>query len=170
MVRQVEVCALFSGRPGADQQRIMACLQQVIAAVCPWALAYLKHLDPTQLHLESQAGPGVHAIQPFCIQSLLSKTTGAHEQHAQNTTVSFIFTQEQGLKLVATSQLQRNLASGSRKGAKAKSFQGGKQSSSKADCAEFVLPPGFCKVYEFYQAARCASWSPTTNLVMKNAL
>ena len=120
----------------ADQQRIMACLQQVIAAVCPWALVYLKHLQPTQLHLGSQAGPGVHAIQPFCIQSLLSKTTGVHEQHAQNTKMSFIFTQEQGLKLVATSQLQSNLASCSRKGAKAKSFQGGKQSSSKADCAE----------------------------------
>lgn len=32
------------------------------------------------------------------------------------------------------------------------------------------LPPGFCEVCEFYQAARRASLSPTTNLGMKNTL
>ena len=43
MVYQVEACVMFSKLPEVDQQRKMACLQQVVAAVCPEALVYLKH-------------------------------------------------------------------------------------------------------------------------------
>lgn len=66
---QVGVCSIFSGLQGLTNEGKGACLQQVTAATCPSALAYLKHQN--LLYLGSQ----VHLTRVSHATVLRSKPT-----------------------------------------------------------------------------------------------